>query len=125
MTLTVDAVYDGKVFLPIETIQLEPNTRVRLTIRSDGEFVTATEARRAANRAFLGDFVGTALSSATPIWSDGPQPHWKVPYHFFDGTLFVTISVDARSANVWLNAQERDALITRLAAALDARYAIT
>jgi hypothetical protein len=32
MSQTLDAVFDGNVFRPDEPIQLEPNTRVRLTI---------------------------------------------------------------------------------------------
>lgn len=32
MSQTLDAIFDGNVFRPDEPIQLEPNTRVRLTI---------------------------------------------------------------------------------------------
>ena len=32
MTQTLDAIFDGSVFRPDEPIELEPNTRVRITI---------------------------------------------------------------------------------------------
>lgn len=34
MTLTIDAVYDGKVLRPIEPIDLKPNTWVRLVVET-------------------------------------------------------------------------------------------
>jgi predicted DNA-binding antitoxin AbrB/MazE fold protein len=37
MTLTIDAVYDGKVFLPSEPISLRPNTHVRIFVVAEGE----------------------------------------------------------------------------------------
>jgi len=37
MTLTIDAVYDGKVFLPSEPIPLSPNTNVRIFVVAEGE----------------------------------------------------------------------------------------
>lgn len=35
MLKTINAVYDGKVFLPEAPLVLEPNTRVRITIETD------------------------------------------------------------------------------------------
>ncbi len=32
MSQTIDAIFDGKVFQPAEPVELEPNTRVRVTI---------------------------------------------------------------------------------------------
>jgi Protein of unknown function DUF104 len=37
MTKTLEAVFDGKVFHPNETIELAPNTRVRLTVETADE----------------------------------------------------------------------------------------
>ena len=34
MTQTLDAIFDGSVFRPDQPIELEPNTRVRITIES-------------------------------------------------------------------------------------------
>jgi hypothetical protein len=35
MVKTIEATFDGTVFLPAEPIQLEPNTRVRLTVETE------------------------------------------------------------------------------------------
>lgn len=123
MSVTIEAVYDGKVFLPIDSIQIKPNTRVKLTVRNESEFISASDARRAANRRLFGDRVGTALSSKPPLWSADPEPHWEIPYHFFDGTPFISISVNAKSGNVLLSEQEREAILSRLEAKLNTRYA--
>ena len=37
MSLTVDAVFDGKVFRPSSPIPLQPNTHVRIEVISDEE----------------------------------------------------------------------------------------
>ena len=34
MVKTIEAMFDGAVFLPAEPIQLEPNTRVRITVET-------------------------------------------------------------------------------------------
>jgi hypothetical protein len=34
MVKTIDATFDGIVFRPVETISLEPNTRVRITVET-------------------------------------------------------------------------------------------
>ena len=34
MVKTIEATFDGSVFLPAEPIQLEPNTRVRITVET-------------------------------------------------------------------------------------------
>lgn len=58
MAIMIKAIYDGKVFLPIEPIQLEPNTRVRLSIQ--------------ANQGMAYSF----LSAAQSLDLDGP-PDWS------------------------------------------------
>ena len=35
MVKTIEAMFDGTVFLPAEPIQLEPNTRVRITVETE------------------------------------------------------------------------------------------
>ncbi len=41
MDLTIDAIYDGKVFLPMEPIHIKPDTRVRISVLSrNGEPVS-------------------------------------------------------------------------------------
>lgn len=35
MTKTLDAVYDGKALLPEEPLDLQPNTRVRITVEAE------------------------------------------------------------------------------------------
>jgi hypothetical protein len=34
MVKTIEAMFDGTVFLPTEPIQIEPNTRVRITVET-------------------------------------------------------------------------------------------
>jgi hypothetical protein len=77
-------------------------------------YLSATEARRAADRAVFGDLVGCALSSGEPVWAQEPHPHWRIPYHLFDGRLLTTVRVDARTATVLLTAEERANLLYQL-----------
>ena len=35
MVVTVDAVFDGRVFLPVQPIQLPANTRVQIAVTAD------------------------------------------------------------------------------------------
>lgn len=35
MALMIDAVFDGKAFLPVEPITLEPNTKVKISIQTN------------------------------------------------------------------------------------------
>ncbi len=37
MALTIDAIYDGKVFLPIQQPDIKPDTRVRISVLSQNE----------------------------------------------------------------------------------------
>ncbi|MBM4431746.1 MAG: type II toxin-antitoxin system Phd/YefM family antitoxin [Chloroflexi bacterium] len=76
--------------------------------------VSALEARRAADRAVFGELVGCALSSGDPVWVPAPEPHWRVPYRGFDGTLLAAVDVDARTRAVSLTDDERAALLERV-----------
>ncbi len=53
MSQTIDAIFDGKVFQPAEPVELEPNTRVRVTIEPvaqraehEGSFLRTARALR-------------------------------------------------------------------------------
>jgi predicted DNA-binding antitoxin AbrB/MazE fold protein len=62
MSQTVEAIFDGEVLRPDEPIDLEPNTRVRITIESE-------ERPEKKNKSFL----DTALSlklEGPPDWSE-------------------------------------------------------
>ena len=76
--------------------------------------VSALEARRAADRVVFDDLVGCALSSGDPVWVPAPEPHWRVPYRSFDGTLLAAVNVDARTRAVSLTDEERAALLERV-----------
>lgn len=61
MTTTLTAIYDGKVLRPDEPIELEPNTRVRITIEKTKPIVNKKRS-----------FLRTALSlnlQGPPDWS--------------------------------------------------------
>ena len=58
MTLTIEAIYDGKVFLPVIPIAIKPDTRVRIS-------VTACDTKPES-------FLNTARS----LQLDGP-PDWS------------------------------------------------
>jgi len=76
--------------------------------------ISALEARRAADRAVFGDLVGCALSSGDPVWVPAPEPHWRVPYRGFDGTLLAVVDVDARTQAVSLTGEERAVLLKQV-----------
>ncbi|HVR98943.1 MAG TPA: antitoxin family protein [Thermoanaerobaculia bacterium] len=62
MTKTLEAVFDGEVLRPEEPLELDPNTRVRVTI----EMTTAPEVQG-------GSFLRTARSldlEGPPDWSE-------------------------------------------------------
>jgi predicted DNA-binding antitoxin AbrB/MazE fold protein len=40
MTLTLEAVYDGKVLRPVQPLNLKPNTRLRITVETEESAVT-------------------------------------------------------------------------------------
>ncbi len=47
MALTVDAIYDGKVFVPTEPLHIKPDTRVRISVLSqNGEAMSFLEVAR-------------------------------------------------------------------------------
>jgi len=93
--------------------------------------ISALDVRRAADRAVFGDLVGCALSSGDPVWvpsntkgskgasaspeaAPSPQPHWRVPYRSFDGTLLTEVMVDARTCEVSLTDEERTSLLRQV-----------
>jgi len=78
------------------------------------QWLSAGEARRAADRAVFGDLVGCALSSGDPLWLPTPEPHWSIPYRSFDGTVLIVVDVDARTGAVALTDEERVALMDRI-----------
>lgn len=43
MTQTIEAIFDGNVFRPDKPVELEPNTRVRITVESGSETKHAPE----------------------------------------------------------------------------------
>ena len=62
MSQTLEAIFDGEVLRPDEPIELEPNTRVRITIEPTSE--AADESK---------SFLDTALSlklEGPPDWSE-------------------------------------------------------
>lgn len=61
MSATIDLIYDGTMFRPERPVDLEPNTRVRVTIES-------TEAVAPKKRSFL--------QTARALKLDGP-PDWS------------------------------------------------
>ena len=80
-------------------------------LQSKQELLTASEARRAANKAVFQDLVGCALSSGEPVWAPQPQPHWRIPYRFPNGPVLKIVSVDAHTGEVALTESERDMLL--------------
>ena len=85
-------------------------------LRSTQAPISASEAQRAANRRVFGDLVGCALSCGEPVWIPGPEPHWRVPYRFFDGTLAQVVVVDANTGAVHLTDEDRNALLAKVVA---------
>jgi PHD/YefM family antitoxin component YafN of YafNO toxin-antitoxin module len=83
-------------------------------LSGEQQMVSALEARRVADRAVFGDLVGCALSSGDPVWSPTPEPHWRVPYRSFDGTLLTVVEVDACTQAVSLTDEDRAALLEQV-----------
>lgn len=61
MVKTIEAIFDGEVFRPEEPLELEPNTRVKLTI----EFIVPDD-----------DMAVSFLHTARNLKLDGP-PDWS------------------------------------------------
>ena len=76
--------------------------------------ISASQAQRVANRRVFGDLVGCALSCDEPIWVPEPNPHWRVPYRLFDGTLAQVVKVDGYTGDVSLTDEEREDLLQRV-----------
>jgi hypothetical protein len=111
---------DGQPFAVLMSI---PEFERYQALLANTQFLSAMEARRAADHVVFGDLVGCALSSDEPLWSPEPQPHWRVPYRLFDGRLLAIIHVDAQTAVVALSDHERDALLDKLESLLSIPYA--
>ena len=62
MVITIDAIYDGKVFLPVKPVTLKPNTYVRIAV------LTETAPEEAETKSFL--------DTAQSLDLDGP-PDWS------------------------------------------------
>jgi predicted DNA-binding antitoxin AbrB/MazE fold protein len=65
MVTTIEATYDGTVFRPAEPIEIEPNTRVRITVEAP---IPSTEE--------MASFLDTAAS----LNLEGP-PDWSANLH--------------------------------------------
>ncbi len=78
------------------------------------EYISARQARRAANRAVFGDLVGCPLSCDDPIWVPHPKAQWRVPYRLFNGTMLAVVEVDAYSGIASLTDQERKVLLEQV-----------
>lgn len=78
--------------------------------------ISASQARRAANRRVFGDLVGCALSCGEAEWSENATPHWRIPYSLFDGTLLQMVEVDGQTGVVSLTDDERENLLDKVVA---------
>jgi len=88
---------------------------IELFVQAAGpEMVSASAARRAANRAVFGDLAGLSLSSGQPKFLASPKPRWRIPYTTFDGTLMIEVEVDATTGAVLLSESERESLLNRV-----------
>jgi hypothetical protein len=76
--------------------------------------LSAGEARRTADKVVFEDLVGLALSSGEPIWVELPNPCWRIPYRFWDGTLLKVVEVDAYTSAVSLSKKERESLLRQV-----------
>lgn len=85
-------------------------------LRQTQHFLSATAARRAADRALFQDLVGLAVHSEEPIWSPPPHAQWRVPYRIINGPLLTLIAVDARTGEVALTEEQRSQFLTQVAA---------
>jgi hypothetical protein len=65
MVKTIEATFDGTVFLPTEPIQLEPNTRVRITVETSAPST---------------DEPASFLNTARSLNLDGPRD-WSANLH--------------------------------------------
>jgi len=92
----------------------EAKVRCAMHNPMEHQWLSAAEARRAADRAVFGDLVGCALSSGDPLWLSTPEPHWSISYRSFDGTLLIAVDVDARTGAVALTEEEHATLMDRI-----------
>ena len=76
--------------------------------------ISASKARRVANRAVFGDLVGCPLSCDEPVWIPDPTPQWRIPYRLFDGTLMQLVTVDAQTGDVQFTNEDRIQLLEQI-----------
>lgn len=102
---------DGRPIAAV--ISIEEYERYRASLRTPRE-MSASEARRAADRAVFRDLVGCALSSGDPEWAASPEPHWRVPYRSFGGKLLAAVDVNAITHAVSLTDEQRQSLLDQI-----------
>lgn len=73
--------------------------------------ISAHTAQKLADKALLGELVGCALSSQTPLFTPAPTPHWYIPYHYLGEELMTMIRVDANTGLVILTDNERETIL--------------
>jgi len=76
--------------------------------------ISASMARRVANRAVFGDLVGCPLSCDEPVWVPDPDPQWRIPYRLLDGTLMWIVMVDAKTGEVQFTNEDRIQLLEQI-----------
>ncbi len=94
-------------------ISLEDYQRYQAVLARQ-EYISARQARRAANQAVFGDLVGCPLSCGEALWAPQLKAHWRIPYRLFNGTLMVIVEVDAYTGQASFSEQERTALLERV-----------
>lgn len=103
--------HDGEAVAVL--MSLQEFERYQALLHTDN-FVSATAARRAANRAVFGDLVGCPLSCDEPVWIADPTPSWRVPYRLFDSTLLCVVTVDARTGEALFTNADRAQLFEQI-----------
>lgn len=81
--------------------------------------ISASQAKRTANRRVFGDLVGCALCCGEAKWSENPTPRWQIPYSLFDGTLIQVVEVDGYTGVVSLTDDERKHLLHKVMACVE------
>ncbi|MCE7987112.1 MAG: type II toxin-antitoxin system Phd/YefM family antitoxin [Caldilinea sp. CFX5] len=103
--------HDGEAVAVL--LSLQDFERYQALLHTD-QFISATVARRAANRAIFGDLVGCPVSCDEPVWVPDPTPYWRVPYRLFDSTLLCVVTIDARTGEALFTNADRTALFEQI-----------
>jgi len=100
----------------LESRGQEPRLTSKVAVRgaADVDYLDVGLCRQAALAGAYDDLVGCALSSGDPLWLPTPEPHWRIPYRSFDGTVLIVVDVDARTGAIALTNEERAALMDRI-----------